>query len=93
MTDILYYRPPAGNWGGCQIWDFTQREKRFIGSSCKGEVMEQCSFHLIPHFEECLQGITVSHEFIFGNFMEMVASFNLPQEAEPLNYAEAIWTR
>jgi hypothetical protein len=55
--------------------------------------MEQCSFHLIPHFEECLQGITVSHEFIFGNFMEMVASLNLPQEAELLNYAEAIWTR
>lgn len=26
----------------------------YFGSTCKGESREQCCFHLVPHFQECL---------------------------------------
>ncbi len=31
----------------------------------KREPIEQCSFHLVPHLEECALGVTVNCELIF----------------------------
>jgi hypothetical protein len=37
----------------------------FVGSACKGENTEECSFHLVPCFQECRPGVTVNCEFNF----------------------------
>ncbi len=36
-----------------------------VGSATKGETMEECNSCLVPHFEECSQGVNVNSEFIF----------------------------
>jgi hypothetical protein len=37
-----------------------------------GQIMERCSFHLVPHFEECSPGVTANCEF---NFWELHETF------------------
>jgi len=45
----------------------------FVGSACEGgQIMERCSFHLVPHFEECSPGVNANCEF---NFWELLETF------------------
>jgi hypothetical protein len=37
----------------------------FNSSPYMGEMTKWCSFHLVPHFEECPGGVTVNLEFMF----------------------------
>jgi hypothetical protein len=62
-----------------------------VGFASKGENMEQCSFHLVPCFEECSPCIcSCSCEFIFLgtssniNHILVVVDVNLPLGQEPL---------
>jgi hypothetical protein len=37
-----------------------------IGSNYKQNIIDQCSFHLLSHFEECSPSVIVNNEFVFG---------------------------
>ncbi len=38
----------------------------FVGSTCnKGETMEQCNFHLVPHFKECSPNLFINEDRLF----------------------------
>ncbi len=57
------------------LLDFTSSVTNapFVGSACEGgQIMERCSFHLVPHFEECSPGVTANCEF---NFWELHETF------------------
>ncbi len=50
-----------GDWGGG-------------GVLLKGEIIDQYSFHLVSHFEECRLGVNVNSKSIFWNFMDHFSS-------------------
>ncbi len=52
------------------------RERERVGRG----PMEQSSFHLVPHYEECSASVTINCEFIFWEFHATLG--NLSQEAE-----------
>jgi hypothetical protein len=50
---------------------------RLVGFGRKGsqsfmETMETCSFHSVPHFQECLPGVTVNGDINLGELLEKI---------------------
>jgi hypothetical protein len=66
----------------------------FVGSSCKGESREWCSFHFVPHFDECSPG--VGRSFNWGTARNICYSnccwFELAvKRPNPSHVATLIW--
>jgi len=73
----------------CNICCTFPQQKHGISTAAAvtgGRIMERCSFHLVPHFEECSPGVTANCEF---NFWELHETF--PISTVWLLYHKALW--